>query len=82
MVSILVLRGRVSLSNNLNSDTKNLVILDPKHIYTKLLMRHCYEKFYHRGVELVLNEVRPNYWMINGRTAVKSAFSHCQNVKT
>lgn len=78
---ILIIGGRANLSDSLHGDTKNPIILDPKNNYTKLLMRHYHEKFSHRGVELVLNEVRQKYWVINGRSAVKSAFSHCQKCK-
>lgn len=77
----LVLGGRTNLANELSERTKQPIILSPKHDYVKLLIHHYHENLRHRGVELVLNEIRQDYWLINGRAAVKSIFSRCQVCK-
>lgn len=78
---ILVLGGRTNLSKTMDQDTKEPIILCPKHQYTKLLIQHYHEKFRHRGIETTLNGLRQRFWIINGRAAVKSAFNKCNKCK-
>ncbi|XP_074039501.1 uncharacterized protein [Leptinotarsa decemlineata] len=74
---IMVLSGRTNFTEFMAKSTRQPIILSPKHEFTKLLIQNCQEKFHHRGVELVINEIRQKYWVINCRAAVKSAFSSC-----
>lgn len=76
--NILRLKSRILNADFLDDDTKFPVILDPKHIYTKLLITHYHKKARHHGQEMVLNELRQRYWILNARQAVRSCWNDCQ----
>lgn len=78
---LLVLSGRTDLATCMESRAKRPIILPKKHDLTRLIIRHYHEKFAHQGVETVLNEIRQKYWVIDGRSAVKSVFADCQLCK-
>ncbi|XP_044760231.1 uncharacterized protein LOC123317687 [Coccinella septempunctata] len=75
---ILVIQGRTNLAPFMKESAKHPIILPNKHPFTRLLIQHYHEKYGHQGIELVLNELRQNYWIIDGRSAVKSVFASCQ----
>src|SRR5688500_11116380 len=72
---IMRLVGRLNLARDLDIATKNPVVLDPKHPYTKLLIHHFHVKAGHHGREKVLNDLRQKYWILNGRQAVKNSWN-------
>ena len=78
---ILRVRGRTSVSEELGYGTKNPIILDPKHKFTRLLLQHHHELAGHHGQEMVANELRQRYWILDLRAAVRSTWSSCQDCR-
>jgi len=78
---VLRVKGRLNNANFVGMDVKSPVILDPKHLYTRLLIMNVHHKFHHQGQETVLNELRQNYWILKARAAVRSAWNECQYCK-
>lgn len=74
---ILVLGGRTNFSKHFSEDVHQPAILSPKHELTKLLIHYYHEKFQHRGMELIINELRQKYYVIHARAADKTAFAKC-----
>jgi len=70
-------RGRIDNAVLSSTDKKRPIILDPKHPYTKLLIKHYHEIGRHCGQETVLNELRQRYWILDARSAVRSAWNAC-----
>ena len=56
---------------------RNLIILDPSHAVTRLIIAHYHQRLYCSGVEHVLNELRQQYWILKGLPAVMKASSTC-----
>ena len=71
------LRGRIDAAEVDNWEVKRPLILDPKHPFTRLIVKRYHEKAGHSGQELVVNELRQRYWIINSRTAVRSMWNSC-----
>jgi len=72
--------GRIRESD-VNDAVKFPIILKPKNQVTKLLIMHFHKKANHQGQEFVLNELRQQYWIIQGRAAVRKAWDSCQVCK-
>lgn len=78
---LIVLSGRISLAPHLDESTKRPAILPSSHHMTKLYLQHLHEKYGHQGIETVMNAARQKFWIIDGRSAVKSVFSKCQKCR-
>ncbi|XP_051162195.1 uncharacterized protein LOC127282137 [Leptopilina boulardi] len=68
--------GRIKYSN-LNHDQKHQIILPKNHPITLLLIREYHERALHAGVNCTLYSLRQNYWIVDGRSAVKSCIYKC-----
>ena len=79
--NILRVRGRTEYSQMLEYDTKCPIILDGKHYWTRLLIRHHHERALHMGIETVINNLRGKYWITSMRSTVKLVFRSCQYCK-
>lgn len=77
---LLCLDGRIKAAMVAES-VKHPIILDSKHQFTELLIQHYHERCHHVGHDLVCNELRQRYWIINIGAAVKRCFSNCQHCK-
>ncbi|CAG7717616.1 unnamed protein product, partial [Allacma fusca] len=77
---ILRVQSRIERSPDLSQDQKSPIILDPSNSYTKLLLANFHLDV-HQGKEKVLNRVRQQYWVHQGRKAVKSTWSRCIRCK-
>ena len=53
------------------------IILPEKHPVTTLLVRQSHQQLGHAGREHVLAHLRQRFWIINGRSAVRSELSKC-----
>ncbi|XP_065658842.1 uncharacterized protein LOC136083375 [Hydra vulgaris] len=72
---LLRLRGRFE---NSNFTAKHPLILRGKESwFTILLIRNCHEKVLHHGIESTLNKVRSQFWIIKGRSTIKSIIRQC-----
>lgn len=77
---LICLDGRIKAAMVAES-VKHPIILDSKHKFTELLIQHYHERCHHVGHDLVCNELRQKYWIINIGAAVKRCFNNCQLCK-
>ncbi|XP_065671673.1 uncharacterized protein LOC136089549 [Hydra vulgaris] len=78
---LLRLRGRFENANS-NFTAKHPLILRGKESwFTILLIRNCHGKVLHHGIELTLNKVRSKFWLIKGRSTIKSIIRQCVKCK-
>ncbi|XP_051156765.1 uncharacterized protein LOC127278878 [Leptopilina boulardi] len=68
---ILRVGGRLNQSD-LNYDRKHPILLIKNHIVTNLIIRDQHLKSLHAGTQATLNAIRSNYWIIDGKNAVKN----------
>ena len=73
-------RGRIEKSE-MTYAAKNPIILPKKHWLTKLLIVDIHELSIHGGVQDTLCKIRENYWIPQGRQAVKQVISKCYMCK-
>ena len=78
---ILRVTGRLERASTVNIHTRRPVLLDPKHPFTKLLVEQYHRWSLHQGQEMVGNELRLKYWILNVRAAVRQAWSECQECR-
>lgn len=69
--------GRTGNTSDLQEETKRPIILDSKDYVVKLFIQHYHRKLNHSGVQLVLNELRQKYWILQARKAIKNAERQC-----
>ena len=74
--ALLRVKGRLE-NTSISIDAASPLILPPKHSYTQLLIKHFHEQALHCGQETVLNQLRQKYWILDGRAAVRAAWSRC-----
>ena len=60
---------------------KHQLILPKKHHVVDLIVRHYHLKSGHSGLEHVLSSIRERFWILKGRTAVKSVLRGCFNCR-
>ena len=56
---------------------KHPIFLSKDHPLTMLIVRQAHEKLQHDGVKETLTEARSKYWIVKGRSMVKSIIRHC-----
>ncbi|XP_063634863.1 uncharacterized protein LOC134805499 [Cydia splendana] len=74
---LLRVEGRIDKSVGVKESTKRPVILDGKHRITRLLVEHYHRLALHRAQELVVNELRQRYWILQLRPTVRAVAAHC-----
>ena len=57
--------------------TKHPILLLKDHYYTTLVILRAHKRLSHNGVRETLTELRSIYWIIRGRSAVKSIIRQC-----
>ncbi|XP_033100193.1 uncharacterized protein LOC117103697 [Anneissia japonica] len=72
MTDLLRVGGRVNQAQ-VSEEKKHPVILPARTNITKLIIRHHHEAVGHSGWASTLNSIRERRWLINGRSAVRSA---------
>jgi len=68
--------GRLQ-NSTLEYQSKHQLLLPSKHHVTKLLVMDVHESVGHLGQEYVLAKLRHNYWIIQGRAAVRRVLGNC-----
>lgn len=68
--------GRIHLSD-VQYDKKHPILLDSKHILTKLLMSHEHIRLFHAGPQLLLSSVREKFWPLGGRQLARNIVRKC-----
>ena len=69
---ILVCKGRFQKSKQLSPK-----LLPKNTIYTKLVIERSHKRVLHSGVAQTLSELRKDYWIIQGRSAVRKVLREC-----
>lgn len=77
MPSLLIVSAGWRLAN-LDLDTIHPIVLDPGHLITKLLIKETDQRLLHPGSESVLAELRRQYWVLQGREAIRKQQRTCQ----
>ena len=57
--------------------TKHPILLPKDHHFTKLVILRAHERVLHNGVRETLTELRSMFWIIRGRSVVKSIIRQC-----
>ena len=68
--------GRLT-NANLPYATTHPVLLSRKHPLTSLIVKNAHERVQHNGVKETLTEIRAKYWIVKGRSLVKSIIHQC-----
>ena len=61
----------------IEEEAKHQLILPKDHLVTKLIINHVHRENGHVGPEHVLCILRKNYWIVSGRTTIKSELRKC-----
>ncbi|XP_044760878.1 uncharacterized protein LOC123318333 [Coccinella septempunctata] len=69
--------GRTNYSTDLPDTAKSPLIFDSRHFAVKLLILHYHVIIGHQGVEVILNELRQRFWILQARKAIKRAMRYC-----
>ena len=77
---LIVVGGRLQHAN-LSEATKHPIVLPRRHHVTKLIIRHLHLINEHAGTSHVLQALREQYWVPQGRTAVRGVISQCTHCK-
>lgn len=56
---------------------KHPILLDAKHHFTKLLMKHEHVRLFHAGPQLLLSSFRERFWPLGGRHLARSVTKQC-----
>ena len=73
-------RGRIK-NANLPYATKYPLFLPRKAPFTTLVVRRAHSRVMHNGVKETLTEIRSKYWIIKGRSLVRSIIHYCVTCK-
>ena len=73
-------RGRLG-NAEIPYDTKHPILLPKDNSVTCLIVREAHERVQHNGVKETLTEVRARFWIIKGRSLVRSIVYHCVTCK-
>ncbi|XP_033107721.1 uncharacterized protein LOC117109468 [Anneissia japonica] len=76
MGHLLRVGGRIDQAR-VDDAIRHPIILPAYTNVTNLIIRHYHEAVGHSGWMSTLNALRQRFWLLKGRTAVKSALSHC-----
>ena len=61
--------------------TKHPVLLPQGHPFTAMIVRDAQERVSHNGIKKTLTEVRAKFWIMKGRSLVRSIIHHCVDLK-
>lgn len=73
--NILRMNGRVA--NEELALQKIAIILPGKHYFTELLIRDAHERTNHGGLQVTLQSLNEEYWIVQGRNAAKRIIHKC-----
>ncbi|XP_066157628.1 uncharacterized protein, partial [Euwallacea fornicatus] len=75
-VGIIRVGGRLT-NSDCRFDQRHPVILAYKHKFTDLVIMDEHMKHLHAGVQNLLSIIRLQYWIVNGKNAIKTILSRC-----
>ncbi|XP_042627909.1 uncharacterized protein LOC109062537 [Cyprinus carpio] len=68
---LLRIGGRLRRCEEIEPESMHLIVLDPRHPVTTLLIKDYDTKLFHPGPERILAEMRRKYWILRGREAIR-----------
>ncbi|XP_071043029.1 uncharacterized protein [Parasteatoda tepidariorum] len=74
--NLIRLGGRLQFVS-LKNEQKHPLLLDGSHPFVHLFIYYTHVKLHRLGVQIVLSEIRSNFWIIRGREAIKRVFYKC-----
>lgn len=74
---LLRLTGRINAVKDVDPDTRSPVILDGGHPVVRLLVQNYHRRAGHANNELVVNELRQRFWLLQLRATVRSVAKQC-----
>lgn len=78
--NILCVGGRIQNSPE-TYNKKHPMLLDSTHVFTKLLFAHYHKKYLHCGPQLLLSNIRNEFWPLRGKILAKSTINNCKICK-
>lgn len=79
---LLRVNGRLHLAEELPFDTRHPVILPKDHPVTHLIITDAHQKLGHgSGTEHLLTELRSQFWILQGRRAVRTVVESCHGCR-
>lgn len=70
------LGGRLQFAD-LTKNEKHPLLLDGSHHFTHLLIRETHIRLHHLGVQVILSELRSNFWILKARQFIKKIINSC-----
>ena len=74
--------GRLTNANHLPYDMKHPIILPRGHDVTKLIVKHHEKANQAGGVNFILAQLSPRFWIIAAREGIRSWENECKKRKT
>ena len=69
--------GRLRRLVEIDFDTKHPIVLDARHTFVKLFLRHTHLKNYHQGIDYLRSKVQERYAILKLRSTLRSIKSNC-----
>ena len=69
--------GRLQ-NSNIPFATQHPILLHKYHFLTTLLVKRAHERVAQGGLKATLTELRSQYWVVKGRSAIKRILSNCR----
>ena len=70
------LGGRLQYAD-LSKDLRHPLLLDAKHHFVHLLIWQTHIRLHHLGEQLILSELREEFWILRARQAIKNVLHRC-----
>ena len=69
--------GRLRRLVEIDFDTKHPIVLDARHTFVKLILRHTHLKNHLRGIDYLRSKVQERYAILKLRSTLRSTKSNC-----
>ncbi|XP_045774363.1 uncharacterized protein LOC123873546 [Maniola jurtina] len=69
--------GRIGNSNEFDYNKRHPILLNSKHRFTILLLRHEHKRLLHAAPQALLYEVRQQWWPVGGRNLARQVVHEC-----
>ena len=69
--------GRIKWLVEVDFDVKHPIILDARHAFVKLFLRHTHVKYHHQGIDQLRAKVQERYTILKLRPSLRSVKSNC-----
>lgn len=73
---VIIVGGRLDYCISIPERARRPILLPSRHILSELIV-----SYHHQNNELIVNEIRRQFWIVNLRKAVSRAKARCQHCK-